>query len=112
MTRQSRVEVVLVSTLLLALLTTRPVAGAVPTAADVAACNEDAPQTIKTGSASPTVGDHARAESVRGEATTGAAGIATGIESSDPQIHGMEAEGAKDAAFQAAFRSCMRRKGF
>jgi hypothetical protein len=24
----------------------------------------------------------------------------------------MEAEGAKNAAYQAAFRSCMRRKGF
>jgi hypothetical protein len=111
MTSQSRVVVVLVFTLLLALATTRPVAGEVPTAADVAACNEDAPQVIKTGSASPTVGDHARAESVRGVATM-ASSIATVIESSDPQIHGMEAEGAKDAAFQAAYRSCMRRKGF
>jgi hypothetical protein len=34
------------------------------------------------------------------------------VHSPDPQIHGMEAEGAKDATFQAAYRSCMRRKGF
>jgi hypothetical protein len=34
------------------------------------------------------------------------------IVSSDPQIHGMSAEGAKDATYQAAYRSCMRRKGF
>jgi len=34
------------------------------------------------------------------------------IESSDPQIHGMNAEGAKNATYQAAYRSCMRRKGF
>jgi hypothetical protein len=34
------------------------------------------------------------------------------IESSDPQIHGMQGEGAKNAAYQAAYRSCMRRKGF
>lgn len=111
MIRQSRVVVVLISTLLLALATTRPVGGEVPTAADVAACNEAAPQAIKTGSASPTVGDHARAERVRGEATTPSF-PARLIESSDPQIHGMEADGARSAAFQAAYRSCMRRKGF
>jgi hypothetical protein len=34
------------------------------------------------------------------------------IESPDPQLHGMEAEGAQNAAYQAAYRSCMRRKGF
>jgi hypothetical protein len=34
------------------------------------------------------------------------------IESSDPQIHGMNAEGAKNATYQAAYRTCMRRKGF
>ena len=111
MTRRSRVVVVLVFTLLLALAITRPVGSAVPTAADVAACNEGAPQTIKMGSVSPTVEDHARAESVRGEATT-ASSTGRGIESSDPQIHGMEADGARSAAFQAAYRSCMRRKGF
>ena len=111
MTVPSRAVMVLVLALLLALATTRMVGGEVPTAADSAACNEHAPQAIKTGRASPTVGDHARAESVRGEATTAVA-AARVIESSDPQINGMEAEGAKNAAFQAAYRSCMRRKGF
>jgi hypothetical protein len=109
MIRPSRVVMALVFAL--ALATTQPVGGEVPTAADVAACNEDAPQAIKTGSASPTVGDHARAESVRGEATT-ASSTARVIDSADPQIHGMEADGARSAAFQAAYRSCMRRKGF
>jgi hypothetical protein len=111
MTRKSRVVIVLVLTLLIALATTRIVSGEVPTAADFAACNEHAPQALKTGHASPTVGDHARAESVRGNATP-ASSIGRMIESSDPQIHGMEAEGAKNAAYQAAYRSCMRRKGF
>jgi hypothetical protein len=111
MTMQLRAVIVLVLTLLIALGTTQLVGGEVPTAADVAACNEHAPQAIKTGSASPTGGDHARAESARGEATT-ASSTANVIESSDPQIHGMEAEGAKNAVFQAAYRSCMRRKGF
>ena len=34
------------------------------------------------------------------------------LHSPDPQIHGMETEGAKSATYQAAYRSCMRRKGF
>ena len=34
------------------------------------------------------------------------------VESSDPQIHGMQRAGANNAAYQAAYRSCMRRKGF
>jgi hypothetical protein len=45
--------------------------------------------------------------------TTGSRALtATVIESPDPQIHGMDAEGAKNPAYQAAYRSCMRRKGF
>ncbi len=32
------------------------------------------------------------------------------VELSDPQIHGMKAEEAKEATYQAAYRSCMRRK--
>jgi hypothetical protein len=100
--------------LLLSLAATGRVHGEVPTAADVAACNQLAPQAIKTGSASPIMGDHARAESARGQATTtSSAGITSkAIESSDPQIHGMEGNGAKNAVYQAAYRSCMRRKGF
>jgi hypothetical protein len=112
MTRHSRLAMILVLTVLLALATTQLVGGEVPTAADFAACNEHSPQAIKAGSASPIVGDHARAASARGEATTAANSTGRGIESSDPQIHGMEAEGAKNATYQAAYRSCMRRKGF
>jgi hypothetical protein len=106
--------VALVLILLLSLAITRSVDGEVPTAADFAACNEQAPEAIKTGSASPTMRDHARAESVRGGARTASSTDFTGnvIESADPQIHGMEGEGAKNATYQAAYRSCMRRKGF
>ena len=111
MTVQSRVLVFLGLPLLLALAATRPVGGEVPTPADFAACNDHAPQAIRTGSASPTIDDHARAESARGEATT-ANSTGNVIESSDPQIHGMQGEGAKNTAYQAAYRSCMRRKGF
>jgi len=88
--------------------------GQVPTPADVAACNNEAPAVIKTGAASPTVSDHARAKGARdGPPTSSAADFKLPlVESSDPQIHGMNAEGAKDATYQAAYRSCMRRKGF
>jgi hypothetical protein len=69
---------------------------------------------VKARTVSPTTGDHARADRARDGAPARSAPGFTGgvIESSDPQIHGMEAEGAKDATYQAAYRSCMRRKGF
>ena len=99
---------------LLSLATTRAVEAQVPTAADFAACNREAPQLAKAGTTSPIEGDYARAGGQRAGAvttkSTGSAGKA--IESSDPQIHGMEAEGARDAAYQAAYRGCMRRRGF
>ena len=114
MAMQYKVVIVLALTLLVSLAVTQPVSGEVPTAADFAACNEGAPQEVKAGTASPTMGDHIRADSARARAaTTNYTDFArTVIESSNPQIHGMEAEGAKDATYQAAYRSCMRRKGF
>jgi len=101
-------------TLLLSLAVTRAAHGQVPTVSDIAACNEQAPRAIKTGSASPTSGDQARADSARnGAPATTANEAPTGrVESSDPQIHGMQRAGAGNAAYQAAYRSCMRRKGF
>src|SRR5438445_12483857 len=88
--------------------------GEIPTAADFAVCNEEAPEAVKAGTASPIMGDHVRAETPRAGAMTINSIDFTSrvIESSDPQIHGMKAAGAKDATYQAAYRSCMRRKGF
>ena len=85
-----------------------------PSAADFAACNAEAPEAVKAEAASPTRGDYVRADSARSGAVTMDAIDFTGrvIESSDPQIHGMKAEGAQNATYQAAYRSCMRRKGF
>src|SRR5438093_7045335 len=79
--------------LLVSLATTPTADGQVPTAVDFAACNEEAPKAIKTGSASPTTGDHARADSARAGAMTTNSIDVTGtvIESSDPQTHGMNA---------------------
>jgi len=113
MTKPSRDATVLVLNLLFALAAALPAHSEVPTAADVAACNSDATQAIKTGGASPTSGDHARADRARGGVMTkSVSATGTAIESPDPQIHGMEGEGAKSPVYQAAYRSCMRRKGF
>ena len=96
---------------LVSLAATRTADGEVPSAADFAACNAEA---VKAGTASPTRGDYVRADSARAGAVTMDPIDFTGrvIESSDPQIHGMKPEGAQDATYQAAYRSCMRRKGF
>jgi hypothetical protein len=32
--------------------------------------------------------------------------------SEDPQLAGIDPEGAKDPAYQAAYRTCMRKSGF
>jgi hypothetical protein len=98
--------------LLLTLSVVEPAGGQVPTAVDIAACNDEAPQAVKAGAVSPTTGDHARAGHARGRALTTASTNDAGVESADPQIRGMAPEGAKNAAYQAAYRSCMRRKGF
>jgi hypothetical protein len=104
----------LLAVLFLSFAAARAVEGQVPIAADFAACNEEAFQAVKAGTASPTTNDHARAASARGGATRTSTPDSTNklIESPDPQIHGMEAAGAQNAVHQAAYRSCMRRKGF
>jgi hypothetical protein len=91
------------------------VSGAVPTATDYASCNEEARDALKSGSASPTTKDEARAKGARegqGAATprTDSSGKVT--QSPDPQLEGMDTEGAKEPAYQAAYRSCMRKRGF
>jgi len=109
-----KVVIALALSLLVSLAATRTADGEVPTATDFAACNEEAPEAVKARTVSPTMHDHVRANSARAGAMTTNSIEFTGtvIESSDPQIHGMKAEGAKEATYQAAYRSCMRRKGF
>jgi len=111
---KDKVAIGLALVLLVTLAAAPTVDGDVPTAADFAACNDEAPRAVKAGTVSPTSGDHARADRARDAAmTTGSTDFTVKlVESPDPQIHGMEAEGAKQAAYQAAYRSCMRRKGF
>ena len=92
------------------------VQAATPTAADFASCNAAARDAVKAGSASPntaspTPKDQGRAASARqGNQPTDATGKIT--ESRDPQLEGMDAEGAKDPLYQAAYRTCMRKAGF
>jgi hypothetical protein len=72
------------------------------------ACNAEAQDAIAVGvsasrSAVPTERDHDRA----GEARRG---IAT--RSDGAQLSGINSDGAKSAAYQAAYRTCMQRNGF
>jgi hypothetical protein len=88
----------------------------VPKAEDIAACNKEAQEAVRTGSASPrtaspTTKDASRAtEARRGDAATDRADSTA--RSDDPQVEGMDAEGAKDPVYQAAYRTCMRKGGF
>jgi hypothetical protein len=80
----------------------------VPTAENFAACNAEARDALKRPSAdspaaSPIMKDEKRAgEARRGEPTR----------SDDAQLTGMDPEGAKNPAYQAAYRTCMRKSGF
>jgi hypothetical protein len=83
----------------------------VPKAEDIAACNLEAQRAVRAGtgsaeSALPNAKDQSRAAEARETGTTG------GGKSDDPQLAGMNPEGAKDPAYQAAYRTCMRKAGF
>jgi hypothetical protein len=87
----------------------------VPTAGDIVACNTEAQHAIRPGTpkpdtAQPNAQDHARAADAR--RTDGTIPDSRGTRSEDPQLAGMNAAGAKDPAYQAAYRTCMRRAGF
>ena len=83
---------------------------------DVAACNTAAQDAISPGSAArgntvPNTSDHRRAAEARQrEASSETTGQIT--RSPDAQLDGMDGDGAKNPAYQAAFRGCMRRRGF
>jgi hypothetical protein len=87
----------------------------VPTIEDIAACNREARGGFRSRSVAPTSKDEAGADTAR-QARGGTVSLpdATGdiTQSADPQIHGMDGEGAKNAAYRAVYRVCMRRKGF
>lgn len=83
-------------------------AGSVPTAPDFASCNAEARDAVRVGSSAassavPNAKDRQRADDAqRGDPH----------KSDDAQLSGMDADGATNAAYQAAYRRCMRRSGF
>jgi hypothetical protein len=112
-TRRERVAVFVA---VIAFATPSVVYPQVPKAEDIAACNAEAERAVRAGTASrdaaqPTAKDHHRAAQARGTETT-AQSVGGGVTSDDPQLRGMSSEGAKDPAYQAAYRTCMRKAGF
>ena len=88
----------------------------VPNARDIAACNVEAQRAVSQGTTSrdspqPNTKDQSRAAEARRTETT-AQTTPGGTTSDDPQLAGMHREGAKDPAYQAAYRTCMRKAGF
>ena len=88
---------------------------AVPTAVDIAECNREAKERPEDRSSFPTAKDKADAEAARqtgGSARGDVPGAEVTMQSADPQLAGMDSDGAKDPVYRAAYRVCMRRKGF
>jgi hypothetical protein len=83
----------------------------VPTVEDIAACNQQAREGLRDRTVFPTRKDDTAAVVARTKRTVIGEGRGP-TQSSDPQIHGMDGEGAKDAVYRAAYRVCMRRRGF
>ena len=88
----------------------------VPNAQDIAVCNVEAQRAVSAATVSgdspqPNTKDHSRAaEAHRTNTTPQTTG--GGVTSDDPQLAGMNVEGAKDPVYQAAYRTCMRKAGF
>jgi hypothetical protein len=88
----------------------------VPKPEDIAACNKEAQEAIRTDSASPkavspNTKDVGRAAEARRSGAAADRADST-TRSDDPQLEGIDAEGAKDPLYQAAYRTCMRKSGF
>ena len=104
-----------IAALALLLLTASSLAFAdVPKPQDIAACNEEAKEATRKGKdsrgASPTADDHRRAADARKSGTPADPSASAG--SPNPQLEGMDPARAGDAAYQAAYRACMRKAGF
>jgi hypothetical protein len=89
--------------------------GDVPKPEDIVACNNEALETTRKGSdsrgASPNARDHTRAADARRDAAASSTSADT-RRAPDPQLEGIDSDGAKDPAYQAAYRTCMRKAGF
>ena len=85
-----------------------------PTAADFAACNTKARAAMKAGITTSPTKDYVRVESARTDSAAPWTAWVGPIrmESSDPQLMGLATDGITNAAYQATYRTCMRRNGF
>lgn len=87
----------------------------VATSRHAVACNDEAQQAVRFRTAFPTIKDETQAADAR-QTTAQSPGPTnpegTILRSQDPQLDGMNAEGAKIAVYRAAYRVCMRRSGF
>jgi hypothetical protein len=82
--------------------------GSVPGVGNFAACNAEALDAVASrhgspGGITPNTRDRERAADARRGDTA---------RTEDPQLTGIDGEGAKNPAYQAAYRTCMRRSGF
>jgi hypothetical protein len=89
----------------------------VPKPEDMATCNSEAKEAARKGSAAPSTpapnaADERRAGDVRRQDGSRTDGTGAGMRSADPQIEGIDAQGAKNPIYQAAYRTCMRKNGY
>lgn len=87
----------------------------VPRPQDIAACNEEAKEATAKGKdsrgASPNTEDQSQAAAAR-KSGGSAAASAGGSRPANPQIEGIDPTRAGEPAYQAAYRTCMRKAGF
>jgi hypothetical protein len=99
-----------------AVLAVSPAHAEVPTAADFAACNAKAAEDVKAdaASASPSTALPKDATQLPPDTRTQSSDPSGRTLSSekDPQIEGLAADRASDKVYVAAYRSCMRQRGF
>jgi hypothetical protein len=112
----------LVAVVGLSVVAASPAFSEVPTATDFAACNAKATEEAKadTVSASPRTDlpkdatqlpPDARPKTAAPSVTNDPSGKTLSSDK-DPQIEGLAADRAKDKVYVAAYRSCMRQRGF
>jgi hypothetical protein len=86
----------------------------VPRPQDIAACNAEAKEATAKGKdtrgASPNTEDQKSAADVRRSGA--AASTDGGTRPANPQLEGIDPARAGDPAYQAAYRTCMRKAGF
>jgi len=107
---------VVIAALAASVLSPWPAYGEVPTKEDFATCNKKAAEeaAADTASASPRTDGAPRAGQLPSDARQAPSSGRPNTLSSDkdPQIEGLAADRANDRSYVAAYRSCMRQRGF